>query len=194
VFEFHYSTFLKFLLLLAAVLGGCEYLSRTDKLNAQLGEAHSLVASAKEIAEARRLEWTQLKSARDKLDAALKRENAALQQREELDQKQRKLEGEIKYLAASMTDIVAKVRSAGINSVIEKVNLPEREGLKNARILKIDDVAISFLHEDGVANLNVKAEELPAEFINKYDLGSNGTAKRLQHLVSEMRGVAPKNK
>ena len=188
MFEFHYSTFLKFLLLLAAVLGGCEYLSRTDKLNAQLGEAHSLVASAKEIAEARRLEWTQLKSARDKLDAALKRENAALQQREELDQKQRKLEGEIKYLAASMTDIVAQIRTAAIGSVIKELKLPDGGSLQNTKILKIDDNSISFLHNDGVANLKVSTEKLPQELIEKYDLGTNGLAKSLQLLEGEMTG------
>ncbi len=186
MFEFHYSTFLKFLLLLAAVLGGCEYLSRTDKLNAQLGEAHSLVATAKEIAEARRLEWTQLKSARDKLDAALKRENAALQQRDQLDQKQRKLEGEIKYLAASMTDIVAQIRTAAIGSVIKELKLPDGGSLQNTKILKIDDNSISFLHNDGVANLQVSAEKLPQELIEKYDLGTNGLAKSLQLLEGEM--------
>lgn len=188
MFEFHYSTFLKFLLLLAAVLGGCEYLSRTDKLNAQLGEAHSLVASAKEIAEARRLEWTQLKSARDKLDGTLKRENAAIQQREELDQKQRKLEGEIKYLAASMTDMVAKIRLAAIGSVIQELKLPDGGSLQNTKILKIDDNSISFLHNDGVANLQVSTEKLPQELIEKYDLGPNGLAKTLQLLESEMTG------
>ena len=188
MFEFHYSTFLKFLLLLAAVLGGCEYLSRTDKLNAQLGEAHSLVASAKEIAEARRLEWTQLKSARDKLDAALKRENAALQQRDKLDQKQRKLEGEIKYLAASMTDIVAQIRTAAIGSVIKELKLPDGGSLQNTKILKIDDNSISFLHNDGVANLKVSTEKLPQELIEKYDLGTNGLAKSLQLLEGEMTG------
>ena len=188
MFEFHYSTFLKFLLLLAAVLGGCEYLSRTDKLNAQLGEAHSLVASAKEIAEARRLEWTQLKSARDKLDGTLKRENAAIQQREELDQKQRKLEGEIKYLAASMTDMVAKIRLAAIGSVIQELKLPDGGRLQNTKILKIDDNSISFLHNDGVANLQVSTEKLPQELIEKYDLGPNGLAKTLQLLESEMTG------
>ena len=121
MFEFRFSTFLKFLLLLAAVLGGCEYLSRTDKLNAQLGDVRSLAASTKETVEARRLEWTQLNSAKDKLDAAMNREKAALQQRDELDQKQRKLEGEIKYLAGSMTAIVAKVRSAAIGSEIKEI-------------------------------------------------------------------------
>ena len=186
MFEFHYSTFLKLLLLLAAVLGGCEYLSRTDKLNAQLAEAHSLVASAKEIAEARRLEWTQLKSARDKLDGALKRENAALQQREELDQKQRRLEGEIKYQADSTQGVVKGLRSAAIGTVIMEVKLPERTALKNAKILKINDNSISFLHEDGVANLQVKADELPSEFVQKYDLGSNSISQRLARLIGEI--------
>ncbi len=167
-------------------MGGCEYLSRTDKLNAQLGEAHSLVATAKEIAEARRLEWTQLKSAREKLDAALKRVNAALQQREELDQKQRKLEGEIKYLATSMSNMVAQIRLAAIGSVIKELRLPERSLLLNAKVLKIGDDSISFLHEDGVANLRVRTDQLPKDLIQKYDLDPNSTSKQLRHLEGEL--------
>ncbi len=191
MFEFRFSTFLKFLLLLAAVLGGCEYLSRTDKLNAQLGDARSLADSTKETVEARRQEWTQLNSAKDKLDAAMNREKAALQQRDELDQKQRKLEGEIKYLAGSMTAIVAKVRSAAIGSEIKELKLPEGGSLQNTKILKIDDDSISFLHNDGVANLTVKAEQLPPEFVQKYDLGPNSISKRLIRLMDEIFAAPP---
>lgn len=186
MFEFRFSTFLKFLLLLAVVLGACEFISRTDKLNTQLGDVRSFAASTKEIAEARKQEWIQLKSARDKLDMALKREKAALQQRDELDQKQRKLEGEIKYLSASMTAIVAKVRSSAIGNEIKELKLPEGGSLQNTKILKIDDASISFLHTDGVANLQVSTEKLPQDLVEKFDLGLNGLAKSLLRLQAEM--------
>ena len=188
MFEFRFSTFLKFLLLFAAVLGGCEYLSRTDQLKARLAEAQSLATPAKETAEARRQEWAQLKSARDKLDDVMKREQAALRQRDLLDQQQRRLEGEIKYLAGSMTAIVAKVRSAAIGSEIKELKLPDGGSLQNTKILKIDDGSISFLHADGVANLRVKAEELPRELVEQYDLGPNGLAARLRRLEGDMAG------
>ncbi|HRH96765.1 MAG TPA: hypothetical protein PLB55_12560 [Prosthecobacter sp.] len=186
MFEFRFSTFLKFLLLLAAVLGGCEYLSRTDKLNAQLDDARSLAASTKETVETRRQEWTQLKSARDKLDAALKREKETLQQRDELDQRQRKLEGEIKYLAGSMSEFVAQVRAADIGSEIKELKLPEGGRLQNAKILKIDNGSISLLHENGVASLRVSADELPADLVKKFDLGTNSIAERLQQLNNQL--------
>jgi outer membrane murein-binding lipoprotein Lpp len=191
MFQFHYSTLFKALLLLALVLGGCEYLNRTDKLKERLAELNSSLPQLKETAGLRSQEWGELKAAKDKHDAMLKREQAELAKKDQLDQKQRKLEGEIKYLSASMKATVEKARSSAIGTVIPELKLPERSALKNAKILKVSDDSITFLHEDGVANLQVKAEELPAEFVQKYDLGPNSISKGLLRLMGEISLTHP---
>lgn len=184
--EFRLSTFLKAIVMLALILGGCEYLSKTDKLKVQLAELQSLAISNRETADVRTQEWNKLKNARDKSDQASKSESLAMKKSDALGQRERKLEGEIKYLAASMTTTVEKVRTAAIGIMIKELKLPDGGTLKNAKILKIEDSSISFLHEDGVANLKVKTEELPKEFVEQYDLGLNSLTKRLQRLDHDM--------
>ncbi len=187
MFDFHFSSLIKPLLLLVLVLGGCEYLSRIDKLKLQVVDLQTVAAQTKETAGLRMQELTQLKSAKDKFDEADKRKKSALLERDALNQKQRKLESEIKYLAASMVETVDKVRATAKGSVIAELKLPERESLHDARILKIDEGSISFLHQDGVANLRLKTEELPIELVKKFDMGPNGIGKRLQRLEADMK-------
>jgi len=188
MFEFHYSTFLKAILMLACVLGGCEYLSKLDRLKAELAEVKELAGPARETAELRKQEWNEIKRAKDKLDALAQREEELRNQKDMLDQKERKLTGEIKYLAASMESTVEKVRKADVGTAMAELKLPERAALQNAKILKIHDDSITFLHEDGVANLKLQAYELPKELIAKYDLGTSGFVKSLQRLEKEIAG------
>ncbi len=68
MFEFRFSTLLKALLMLTCVVGGCEYLSQLDKLKADLAELKSQAEVAHETAEQRRQEWTEIKTAKAKLD------------------------------------------------------------------------------------------------------------------------------
>ncbi|MCB1278374.1 hypothetical protein [Prosthecobacter sp.] len=191
MFQFDYSTLFKAILLLALVLGGCEYLNRTDKLKERLAELNATLPQLKETAGLRSQEWAELKAAKDKHDALLKREQTELARKDLLDQKQRKLEGEIKYLSASMKTIVEKVRADAIGTTIVELKLPGRPALKNAKILKISDDSITFLHEDGVANLKVKAEELPSEFVQKFDLGPGSISRRLLRLMDEISPAPP---
>ncbi|MCF7786667.1 MAG: hypothetical protein K9N47_11135 [Prosthecobacter sp.] len=187
MFEFRFSSFLKALLLLACIIGGCDHLAKLDKLKVELAELKSQADTARETADLRRQEWTEIKTAKDKLDQLEARMTEVIRQRDLLDTKERKLTSEIKYMADSMKVAVDNTRTFAIGTVIPELRLPGRSALHNAKIFKINDDSVSFLHEDGVANLNVKAEEIPTEFIKKYDLGTDSTISRLQHLVSEMR-------
>ena len=180
---FHFSTFLRGLLILACILGGCEYLSSLDKLNTQLAELKEIASPAQERADRRRQEWNELKQAKDTLDQLVQREKELLDQKDRLDQKERRLTGEIKYLTDSMTGVVAKLRSSAIGTVIPELKLLGRPALRNAKIFKITDDAISFLHEDGVANLRATTEELPLDLVKKYDLGEKSLSQRLQKLL-----------
>lgn len=186
MFEFRFSTLLKALLLLTCILGGCEYLSRLDKLKAELAELKTRADTARETADLRRQEWTEIKTAKDKLDQLAARMAEIIRQRDLLDTQERKLTGDIKYMADSMTTAVEKTRAAAIGTVIPELRLPGRAALYNAKIFKINDDSISFLHEDGVANLHVSSDDLPVEFVQKYDLGPNSIHKGLQRLIGEL--------
>lgn len=186
MFEFRFHTLLKAMLALACVLGGCEYLSRLNKLKAELAEVKDLAGQAREAAEQREKEWSEIKRAKDKLDELAKRESELLKHQDLLDQKERRLTGEIKYLSASMTTAVENARTAAVGSLIPELRLHGRSTLRNAKILKITNDSITFLHEDGVANLSVTAEELPADLVQKDDLGPNSIFKGLQRLEKDI--------
>ena len=186
MFEFRFSSFLKALLLLACIIGGCDYLAILDKLKAELAELKSQTGTARETAELRRQEWTEIKAAKDKLDQLEARMNEVIRQRDLLDTKERKLTGEIKYMADSMAAAVENIRTLAIGTVIPELRLPGRSALYNAKIFKINDNSISFLHEDGVANLQAKTEELPVELVQKYDLGPKSIHVGLLRLLDEL--------
>ncbi len=189
MFEFRFFTLLKALLMFACVIGGCEYLSKLDKLKADLAELKSQADAARETADLRRQEWAEIKAAKDKLDQLSARMAEVNRQRDLLDTQERKLTSEIKYMADSMTAAVENTRASAIGNVIPELRLEGRPALHNAKIFKITDDSISFLHEDGVANLHVKSDELPREFVEKYDLGPKSIHLGLQHLIGELEGL-----
>ncbi len=192
MFEFRFSSLLKALLLITCVLGGYEYLSKLDQLKAELAELKARAETARETAELRRQEWTEIKTAQDKLDKLAARMAEVIRQRDLLDTLERKLTGEIRYLADSMATAVEKARASALGTVIPELRLMGRPALHNAKIFKINDDAIAFLHEDGVANLQVKTDDLPMEFVQKYDLGPKSIHQGLQRLADEL--VPPSKK
>lgn len=178
-----FSTLLKALLLFACIFGGCDYLSKLDKLKADLADLKSRAAAAQETRAQLQQEWKEIKQAKDQLDVLTKHEEELLKQRDQLDLKERNLTAAIKYLADSMTTAVEQARTAAIGTVIPELKLVGRPTLHNAKIFKINDDSISFIHEDGVANLKASAEELPPEYVLKYDLGVNSVSRALQKLL-----------
>ena len=190
--EFRFITFFKALLLLVCVLGGCDYLSKLDKLKTDLAELKTQAAAARETVEMRRQEWSELKAAKDKLDQLVQHEAELIKKRDLLDTQERRLTGEIRYLTDSMAAVVEKARSSAIGTVIPELKLPGRPTLHNAKIFKISDDSISFLHEDGVANLNVKTDELPPEFVQRYDIGTKSISQGLRKLLKDLSAESTK--
>lgn len=184
--EFRFSTFLKFLLVVAAIIGGCDYLSRTDRLSARLSELKSQSLQIRQAVDERKQEWHGLQIASDKVKSILHREQELQKQQDALGQKQRSLEGQIYYLSAAMDEAVKQVRSQAIGTLLPELRIPDREFLRNTRILKIDDNSITFLHQDGVANLHLESSSLPQDMVVKYDLGESGISRHLHQLVQQM--------
>lgn len=188
--DFRFSSLLKAMLLLACLLAAFEYLSKADKLNEELAELKARAETARETADLRRKEWTEINEAEAKLEQMTAHMENLIRQRDILDTQERRLTGEIKYLAESMTAVVVKARTAATGTVIPELLLEGRTTLHNAKIFKINEDSISFLHEDGVANLRVKTEDLPVEFVQKYDLGPKSIHQGLQRLMDELSAEA----
>lgn len=185
MFEFRYSTFFKMLLLTVCAFGGCDYLARLDKLKGELADLNSEAGPVHEEAESRRLEWEEIKETKGRLDALVKHEADLVKQHEMLLQKERRLSAEISYESSSMTAVVEKVRAAAAGTMITELRLSGRSSLHNAKILKVHEDSIAFMHEDGVAGLRASAEELPPNFAQDYDLGANSISQMLQKLLKE---------
>jgi hypothetical protein len=183
VFEFRFSTLIKGIVLLAAIVATGDYFHQLNKLKAELAEKTTQAASTHELVVLRQQEWTELKAAKDKLDQLLKHEADLIKQRDLLDKKETKLKVEIKYQADSMAAAVEKARTTAIGTLIPELKLTGRPTLHNAKIFKITDDSIAFLHEDGVANLHATTEELPPELVKAYDLGPNSIAHKLLKLL-----------
>ncbi|WP_395753503.1 hypothetical protein [Prosthecobacter sp.] len=183
MFDFRASTLIKIILVFAALLAVADYFYQRDKLQTELAEMKTRSSDLHETLLARQQEWAELKSAKDKLDQLSKHEQDLISQRDLLDQKEKKLHVEIKYLADSMATTAEKARTAAIGSLIPELKLLNRPTLHNAKIFKITDDSISFLHEDGVANLKATAEELPPDLQQKFDLGPGSIARQLAKLL-----------
>jgi len=180
--------FLKILLLLVVIVGAWEYWSWIEKTKARVAEIRILSAEVTQRLSERQKTWSEIEQATSEVLALRKREEAANKQRDQLGAQERRLTGDINYLALSMHEAVEKVRKAAIDTKVEELKLEGSESLKNARILKVTDNSITFLHEDGVANIQIETDKLPSDWLQRYDLGSGSVRnglKRLEGRVSE---------
>ncbi|WP_395716128.1 hypothetical protein [Prosthecobacter sp.] len=180
------SLLLKLLLFLALALGGYEYFIRMDELKAEIAKKKNQIQELQETANARSAEYQELARVKSQISDLLKRETVALQQRDMIDQKERRLTGEIKYLSQTIPTVVEKARAAAIGTTIKVLKLESRSALLNAKIMRIEDNSVTFMHEEGVANFKVYTEELPRDFTDKYDLGPKSISKGLELLSDEL--------
>jgi hypothetical protein len=193
MFEFRFGSFLlKALLLVSCTLGGYEYCSRVEQLKIEIADKKNIAQENKAAVSSLKSLWQERETAQSQIKVLQKREEAELKQRDQIDQLERKLSGEIKYLALSMHDTVEKARAAAVGTMSRELSLLGRPALQNAKILKIEDNAITFMHDDGVANLRLQVDELPPEMIQKFDMGSSGLAKQLRGLADLLAEPAKK--
>jgi|UniRef100_UPI003784C025 small-conductance mechanosensitive channel len=187
MFEFRLGSFLlKALLLVSCALGGYEYYSRVEQMKIEIADKKNTAQEKKDAVSSLKSLWQELETAQSQIKVLQKREEAELKQRDQIDQLERKLSGEIKYLALSMHDTVEKARAAAVGTMARELSLSGRPALQNAKILKIEDIAITFMHDDGVANLRLQVDELPPEMIQKFDMGLSGLAKQLRRLADSL--------
>lgn len=119
----------------------------------------------------RKAEWENITSLSEKREQLAKQSELLKKKKDDLEQQFRRKEGEFKYLAKSIGAAVETVRTASIGEVFPEIRLTDGRVLKNARIRKINDIQVSFIHTDGTGTL--AQELLPAALLRKLDLGND---------------------
>lgn len=174
--------FFKGLLFLLVLIGAWEGWSWLETKKSRLAEIRAQGTKISETMASMQKKWKAIELAQTDLKVLRQHEGRVQKERDKISEQQRRLTGEIKYLALSMREAVTKVRTAAVDTKVEELKLMGRASLTNARILKITDDSITFLHEDGVANLKLESAELPEPLAKKFDIGPSGLSTRLERL------------
>lgn len=177
---------LKGLLLLLAIVGVWEACTWFEAKRRRLAEVKAQTVSISGTLADLEKKWKTIKQAQTDLKALRQREDEAHNAQDRISEQRRRLTAEIKYLALSMREAVTKVRKAAIDTRVAELKLEGRASLSNARILKITDDSITFLHEDGVANLKLESEQLPESLTQRFDIGPEGITARLERLLKDL--------
>lgn len=190
------------LILLAVLIGGIflyRHLDLVDKANADFITARDGLKMAEEslISRTNYLEsmGKAMGQAKAKL-AAAEKENLDAQQKNEkaetaladAEKLQRQVEGDLLYLVNSLPTAVEKVRASAIGVTLPTVTLGDGKRLLKAQIKKVEDSGISFIHSEGFGI--VPLENLPADLVQKYDLGPGSLLKQAEKLKQEVASIS----
>lgn len=172
------------LIMLALAVGGIfafRYFEMYDKANSAAIDARSAVNIATEALNLRKEMWGRVGTLIQEVAEANERHQKA---QGEADTKERLVTGDLAYLTKAMKEKVAAVRMEATNTEIAAVSLRNGKNLRNARIKKVDDTSATFLHSDGITTVAVG--DLPAELIEKFDLGSESIVAQLDRLERDI--------
>ncbi len=172
------------LIMLALAVGGIfafRYFEMYDKANSAAIDARSAVNIATEALNLRKEMWGRVGTLIQEVAEANERHQKA---QGEADTKERLVTGDLAYLTKAMKEKVAAVRMEATNTEIAAVSLRNGKNLRNAKIKKVDDTSATFLHSDGITTVAVG--DLPAELIEKFDLGSESIVAQLDRLERDI--------
>lgn len=173
------------LIMLALAVGGIfafRYFEMYDKANSAAIDARSAVNIATEALNLRKEMWGRVGTLIQEVAEANERHQKA---QGEADTKERLVTGDLAYLTKAMKEKVASVRMEAANTEIAAVSLRNGKNLRNARIMKVDDTSATFLHSDGITTVAVG--DLPAELVEKFDLGSSSLTGQLLQLEASLQ-------
>ncbi len=172
------------LIMLALAVGGIfafRYFEMYDKANSAAIDARSAVNIATEALNLRKEMWGRVGTLIQEVAEANERHQKA---QGEADTKERLVTGDLAYLTKAMKEKVASIRMEATNTEIAAVSLRNGKNLRNARIKKVDDISATFLHSDGITTVAVG--DLPAELVEKFDLGSESIVAQLERLERDI--------
>lgn len=187
------------ILVLGLILGGVfvfSYFEKVDKANANfhyaklfLEQSNESLTTRQQIIEARGRVSSQNEAMLQKLKLAQAKLQAAEKKQSDADTKQRLIEGDLKYLVKSMPSTVQKVRDGAMGKEYPELKLLNGKVLKGAKMRKVEDLSISFIHSEGIGS--IPAEDLPTEMLAQFDVGDNSIVKRLNKLEQALVDKIP---
>jgi septal ring factor EnvC (AmiA/AmiB activator) len=171
------------------------YFDKVDKAAAELDVSMLQLQQAKAALESQqRLQSTraaqaekskslllQIQSAEARLAEAEKKQDAA-------ESKRRLIEGDLRYLSEAVRKQAATTLERIAETEFPEIRLSSGRVLKNVRLRKLDDTKCSFVHTDGIGTAMLS--ELPADLLERIDVGPAGIAIRLKELEVELGLVA----
>lgn len=171
-------SFIFLVCLIAGIFSAVQYFQGVDAANAQVVEARSKLNQTRETLKLRQHEWAQIGALLARSQAAAAKEAPLAARRDALQTRFRRLEGEFKYLVQSMRAAADKVRADSEKMEFPEVKLANGKVLKKARVKKIEPGELSLMHSDGF--LAVTFDLLPADVLERFDLGDSGLAAQLE--------------
>jgi hypothetical protein len=171
------------------------YFDKVDKAAAELDVSMLQFQQAKAALESQqRLQSTraaqaekskslllQIQSAEARLAEAEKKQDAA-------ESKRRLIEGDLRYLSEAVRKQAETTLERIAETEFPEIRLSSGRVLKNVRLRKLDDTRCSFVHSDGIGTAMLS--ELPADLLERIDVGPAGIAIRLKELEVELGLVA----
>lgn len=160
-----------------------------DEANAILLESRHKLDSMSETITLRKLTLSKLEKAKAALDQEATREAKLTKVQTDLEQRYRRIEGEIDSSVESMRTLVDKMRREAPGSDLGDVSLTDGRILRAAKISKLDESSLTLIHADGVNTVTVN--QLPSNITRKYDLGPQALLPRVLQIQSHFRGHTP---
>lgn len=175
-----------FILLISVLIGigySAHYFSSVDVANAALLESKSKLAGVHELLYHRKKLWTDMENANFKVREAVGKNEVLLKAKDIIDKRYRTVDGDLKYVVASMKASVDKIRNDAPGSELGDITLANGKVLRGAKVRKVDESGISLIHSDGIGS--VPLELLPAEIKERFDLGPEALLPQLEQAQTE---------
>ncbi|MBE7493346.1 MAG: hypothetical protein HS117_00215 [Verrucomicrobiaceae bacterium] len=187
-----YAKFWVLLFFVSVVAGGFtlqQHFQAVDRLNAEVLSIRGNVGQTNSSTDRLKQEWAKVEVLVQRLQAANAKNASLQQQRDELKVKLRSLEGDFKYLLSSVRDAVDKVRANAPGEVYDEVVLADGRVLKSAKIRKVEDAQISFIHSEGISAIT--HDMLPESIRSRFDLAPDGLLASLKQTDQELLAPPP---
>lgn len=167
---------------------GAHYLSSVDSANAVLIESKSKLAGVQEMMGQRKKMWDTTSELLAQAREVAEHGSVLAKAKELLDKRYRIVDSDLKYAVDSMRSSVERIRESAPGAEVGDVNLVNGKVLLAAKIRKVEESNISFIHSSGIGTVTV--DLLPNEILEKYDLGSNALLPQIEAAQARFLGTA----
>jgi hypothetical protein len=167
-------TFVKIILFLAAVGGafyGADCYHKIEKTKTELLQLRAEFPQTQESLAYGKDEWIKYEALKIKADQAAATTAVLKQQKENGGENLKVALEEFTILAAAINDAANKVRTNAASLTFPEIKLTDGRILKDAKVRKIEETQVSFMHSAGMGN--VPTSQLPPSLQEQFDLGTS---------------------